>query len=504
MGQLQFLTAGGGQLSQLQLATCHLIDIEGYLRRVQITQTDDGFVVDDGFEQGESPNCLSFQCLWPVEGLGPQVLGTPALVEWPRPMDLAIELARGTISRLRKHVAAWQLMADQSPDEQSLSELKEITHQFVAAIAAPRGSIEAAKLAAIVINRSAQLIDQIGSQLPRLVLDQHCSGEQRLSIFLGGELPHGSVKAELGEPFCRTFHAAMIPVDWNRSEPAPNQFDWKSADERISWALAHDLSVCVGPLVDFCGQHLPAWLTALSTESADLHRATVRYVEAAAKMVQNRANLWYVGANINASCDHFISEADQLRMTVTAMETLRRVSPGSSTVLGIDQPWGEYQLHRKTQLTPYQCADAMIRACDWVSGIVLQIHLGHIVGGTLPRDLEMISRQIDEWSTLGKPLLLELSLPSNADVSLAGQPIEDEVESFTAGEKMLERQSRNVENLVMMLLSKPTIQGIIWRPLLDTPSSLFPAAGLFDINEKPKPALEVLARICGRYLAPVE
>src|SRR5277367_302453 len=49
-----------------------------------------------------------FHIPWPVEGYGELMLATATLMERDAPYHLSVELARGTIHRLRQHLATWQ------------------------------------------------------------------------------------------------------------------------------------------------------------------------------------------------------------------------------------------------------------------------------------------------------------------------------------------------------------------------------------------------------------
>jgi hypothetical protein len=90
----------------------------------------------------------------------------------------------------------------------------------------------------------------------------------------------------------------------------------------------------------------------------------------------------------------------------------------------------------------------------------------------LPRDVLEISRQIDRWSVFNLPLLIALTLPG--------------------GEA---RQQPWIEQVVPVLLGKPTVQAIFWDRLFDLESGSFSDRGLLDRDGQPKSAWHAFSKI---------
>ena len=68
----------------------------------------------------------TFHIPWPGAGLGELTLGTACLLEREAPYHLPVELARGTLNRLRHQIAQWQSMGMVVPPE--------VTTQLAAAL----------------------------------------------------------------------------------------------------------------------------------------------------------------------------------------------------------------------------------------------------------------------------------------------------------------------------------------------------------------------------------
>ena len=69
---------------------------------------------------------------------------------------------------------------------------------------------------------------------------------------------------------------------------------------------------------------------------------------------------------------------------------------------------------------------------------------------TLPRDLLEFNRMIENWSILGLPLVVFLSIPTSPDGKLGN------------GLKM-----EYVKHLLQLFTSKSAIHGVVWDPLVD-------------------------------------
>jgi len=54
--------------------------------------------------------------------------------------------------------------------------------------------------------------------------------------------------------------------------------------------------------------------------------------------------------------------------------------------------------------------------------------------------------------------------------------------------------------LLQMLLSKPSVHGIIWNQAIDSSGHLFPNAGLFSADSRRRPLVECMSRLREQYV----
>ena len=146
---------------------------------------------------------------------------------------------------------------------------------------------------------------------------------------------------------------------------------------------------------------------------------------------------------------------------------------------------------RELDFPPLHFADALVRAGLDLSGIMLEINLGHSPGSTLPRTPLEFSRQLDFWSILGLPLYIAITVPSETnDDPLVQRQMELPSDSW--GPKT---QQAWAARYIPLILSKPYVHGIVWNQLRDAEPHEFPHGGLFDLQGRAKPVLDTLASI---------
>jgi hypothetical protein len=105
MGQMRFLVPRPEQISELAVQCAYLAGMEGIPWRSVNRCEGDLLIIER--ELNES-GCLFIP--WDEENHGRLVLSTATLMERDQPYNLPVELARGTINRLRHQASEWQAM----------------------------------------------------------------------------------------------------------------------------------------------------------------------------------------------------------------------------------------------------------------------------------------------------------------------------------------------------------------------------------------------------------
>ena len=281
-------------------------------------------------------------------------------------------------------------------------------------------------------------------------------------------------------------------------EVSEGSFDWSVSDRQIEWCREHGLRICLGPLLQPDGRGLPDWVYLWDDDFDSLLSAAGQFVDAAVKRYRGKVDLWHCAARVHTSQVLRFSEEEKLRLVAWIVCRVKQRDPDHPQMIGIDQPWGEFQGRRAVDLSPIHFADALVRARLDLKAIFLEMNFGCFTGGTLLRSEIDVNRLLDYWGLLGLPLLVGLSLPSgDGPDPQARQKID-----FSAGSWSLAAQQAWAARYVPLLLAKPGIQAVVWNQFEDGRPHEFPHAGLLTPQGQAKPALRTLAALKAAYFSP--
>lgn len=437
--------------------------------------------------ESESGNVF-IPCL--VPGYGELMLSTASLMDRPEPYDLLVELARGTLNRLRNQLADLkQLGVEVSTELYERS--RAATRQLRGLMLTPDGQVDH-RLALVTIQEGVHLLQKLGNEQSQRLLAERHQRESKLPTLLGGCL-NGSLTESQLSAFPGTFNAGVLAVNWPQVQVAREQWEWNELDQHVNWCHQHGLLVVMGPLVTLEQTRLPAWVLSQQEDAHQVISAATEFVQELVQRYRGRVHLWHVAAGLNLPGALWLNEESRLQMAATLVEATGKSDEQTPRVISFDQPWGEYLANHDYELSPLHFADALLRANLGLAGIGIDVNFGYWPRGTFPRDWIEVSRQLDRWSMLGAPLLVSLTIPSAGEVDAgeAARPVTHGI----GGVPSRESQATEAEQLIELMLSKPSIHGIVWGQLTDQMSRGFAHAGLWDHQGEAKPVLEVLKRI---------
>jgi hypothetical protein len=427
---------------------------------------------------------------WLVDGQGVLLLRTGSLMEREEPYLLPLELARGTVCKLRSHIAEWQAAGWQLPAEVGPL-AAEASRLFSAAATCQQSAASAAELA----DRSIQFAQGAIAAL-RPAFEQAAakvrSRQAGRGVTLVGVRLNALPTAQGSDALLSAINSAAVPMVWRKVESAEGHRDWSDVDAQIEWCRASGIRICGGPLLKFDPWSVPDWLCLWEGDEESISTLASDYVGAAAARYRGKVAVWVCAARLNVSGFLRLSEHERLRLAVRTIEAIRTHDSQTPIVLSVDQPWGEFMSRQPCDFSPLHFADALVRADLGLSGVGLEINLGYEPGGTQPRDLVDFSRQLDRWSMLGMPLLVSLCAPSSAGQDSLSESSAKALASLHAVDGSGDCQAAWLERYLPVLLAKPAVQGILLGELTDGSSHDLPNSGLFDAANKPKRALQML------------
>jgi hypothetical protein len=463
--------------------------------QTRVQWSNDQLLVERGeFESG------NFFVPYAVEGRGELVLSTGSLMEREQPYHLAVELARGTLNRLRNQLAALEAIGLATPTNLE-AHLAVAREHLSRATTGQHEPAEAARRADLAIRAALDGVWLLSDAYAAQALAARHQQAGRLGTLVGvnleGPPPGPAMTAELAAA-CNTI---AVPFNWRQIEVREGTRDWSLCDQQIEWCRSAGFKICGGPLLAIDRWSLPDWMYLWGEDDVESFRACVaEHIQAVVSRYVGKVHLWICAARLNVENDFGHGEDERLRLAVMSIEKIRRLDPRAPIVLSIDQPWGSFMSRKECDLAPLQFADALARADLGLAGIGLEINFGYAPGGSEPRDPLELGRQIDRFSMLGLPLLVSLTVPSGSGPDPLARRPDRPVCYAAGGELSPETQRAWGEQYLGGLLAKQPVQAIIWSQLCDSRPHAFSHGGLFDAADRPKPIVELLASLKREHL----
>lgn len=486
MGEFRFTLPPNYQPSPSAVKWAYVSGMDGVPWRSRNSVQENELVVErDVKDSGQT------HLVWSVDDDPPVTLCTANLMERSEPYDLAIEIARGTLNRLRNQLASWRL-AKLTVSDEIVAQIDSACGLFFDAVVHVADSDYASAKAFEAIRRALAAMQSLADTYTEQVLEIRHASNPRLSTLLGcnlglEELPE-TVSAELGT--CLT--AASAPLTWSTVESSDGDRQWDATDRAIEYCRAKRLPIFAGPIIDLSSAALPSFVYLWDDEDFDeLLSQVVSYARDCVQRYTKLVSVWHATSGTNVSGPLKLAEEKRLRLTVAVVETIRELDPKTPVIVSFDQPWGEYLAQTPSELSPLHFADALVRADLGIAGLGLNFNLGWGAKGTFSRDVLQWSQQLDRWSMLGLPLIPFISIGSEPSV---------ETDASMTGDRNPEVQASEAAKIFEMLITKQPVQGVFWNQLADSDKSPLPGGGLFDANFAPKPILEVLRQIRQKHL----
>lgn len=432
-----------------------------------------------------------FHMLWPVDRHGLTTVSTGNLIERERPYRLPLEFARGKIAQFRSQLSDWRAMGLDVP-QSIISKAEEAQKRLRVAILSQNDDLHLSTQAA---NEALSLILDAGVLLAAIYANRTMVARRRLesenTCLLGTDLGMTAPDKLASAQILDAFNTARVSLSWRQVEAGENRREWEAFDRQIAWCREHHLDICAGPLFQLGPSGAPDWLCLFEDDIDAMRSAVSQYVEAAVTRYRGRVQMWLCSGRTNMDIYSSLSEEDRVQLTAHVVEQIASLDPKTPRVISFDCPWAEYVGSRETDFPPLYFADALIRSGLGISGIMLEINLGYMPGGTLPRDPIELNRLIDLWGGLGVPLYVTLCIPSSPGSDTNSRHKTMAVQPICS----VETQRILANRYLSLLTARSVIHGVFWSQLHDSQPHDYPHGGLFDSLGRPKPVLRTIASL---------
>lgn len=481
MGSFRF-QAPAELLNDAPLDRVYLTGIEGLPWRTRCSESEGGFIAA---RENDETAILHFP--WRSERVGEVTLCTSSLMHRERAYDLPLEIARGTVNRVRAFAGELRVAGFVLSSETE-AKIRSASQAFIDVLVSPDDrltkSVNSIELALAAGER-------VTDEYARQAIAHRKQQAPKLPTMLAAQLTTVPTDTETAA-ITAAYNTIALPFDWGSRVPEPGQYDWSETDERVAWCRQHGLRICAGPLISLQKSALPQWAYLWEDDFDQLLEYTTAYIHAAVERYRGQIQVWHAAARINEGGALELPEDQRLKLYLSAVEAIRQHDKETPVVASLDQPWGEYLRQQNISLSPFHYADALVRSELGIAGIGLELNYGYDRLATFPRDWVEFSRQMDRWSMLGAPLMIEMTAPQNTsddpDATLA-----------TAAMQIVPDQSDSqfwvTCQALPILLAKPYIHGVICNQVLARGSHDFPHAGLIAADGSASASLNWLTQL---------
>lgn len=477
MGQYRFTVPECDRLTEDSLVSSQIIGLEG-------TPWAGKTVLRDGVLFVTRNNSVSGRLLvpWKTEGFGELAMATGTLPESDRPYCLVLELARGSLSRLRNQLSLWFEGGLQigTPIRNRIDDLVESFSQ--ALFSRPTNS-DTIRRCENVIDGCIALMFELTNEFSRQIAAFQSSQDDSVPVIAGSVLDVTSDRAipEIIENMAieKMAQPALVLDSSDGSE-----FDFSSTSKVIDWINSpakHSVRI-IGPILPLDNPDLPVWLsdqTSFEERVSTCKKACRLFGE----QFSNELKILHVTSGISGVGHQHFNYPQQLQLTLEMLESLEQKMPNQAMMVSFDQPWGE-RLSMATGGTPaVEAADSLIRHGARLSALGLEFNLDYWPHGSLMRDPLQWVDLIDRWSQFGLPLVIYLCAPTG---SIKGSPNNRFLQTIR-GAAQSPKFNEYLETIIRLLTHRPAVNVIAWRRAFDNDNVRFPFSGLVDEAGNLKP-----------------
>lgn len=522
MGQLRFRVPNAQSYDAQIWGTAFVSGIEGIPWASKNWIEDECLVIDRAVNESGK-----LSIVWPTEEYGPIMLSTASLRCQEKPYLLHLELARGTLHRVRGRGVDWQRLGLKLP-EAFTSLMDRAVTSFVQAILAADDLPACMKFAQSSIDFAVSASKPLSRAFVSQSLQARHQSEKQLSTLLGIKLTPSPTWEQDAEGIVPAINTINISMEMGQLEAESKVAAMGLIDSQLQWARRNSMRIYGGPLINLQSHAVPKWLYLLS-DFQSMYDAACKHATLMVERYRGQVHLWSAATGLNAPNTLGITDEQVLHLAVGVIQAVRRSDPKTPVVLTIDAPWAEYLGHKSDGISPLHFADALIRADLGLSGLGLELNLNFWPNGSMPRDLIDISDLIDHWNILGLPLLAHVSAPCNLqadttassksnivsnwrypnypwwdqskmsdsgsiELPTSSEPVLPSI-PLNPGSSMRERMPVNGLEVIQMLLAKSNVHGIFWNQFSDRDEHVYPNAGLVASSGKRRSLLDGLSRL---------
>lgn len=469
----------------------------------------------------------SFVLQHAVGDCGQITVQTCLLPERDEPYVLTLELARHRLMTLYAKLEDWA-MFELDAQHPAMKRFEIARRLFIKALCLERQQpAQASRVALRSLISSIDGSEELALAHSELLLNRRkiTGSLPRYPIGCGVALDQTQERIRAG--LLANFDMFYLPVTWRSLAPEEGEYRWEKPDDWAQWIGKQRMPVLAGPIISFDPRHAPDWLYIWEHDYDTVRDLVYDHTQRVVTRYRNVVTAWNVVSGLHLN-RHFSFSFEQL-MDLTRMTTMlvKKIQPAARALVEISQPFGEAPSGQHRSIPALMYADLMIQRTVSFDGFVIKLLMGETKPGRYVRDLMQISHLLDQFLSYDKPVNVVIAVPSSPSPPPVSTPVEApvptprtpnslarysslEVPRDLAAAKDASRsdgpspggywrrpwsdlvQSRWLEAVYQMALSKPFVESVTWLNLIDHDRIELPASGLLTQDLQPKTALKRL------------
>ena len=417
--------------------------------------------------------------LYDFNQLGEHLICTGTLLpNAEEPYDLLVELARGTLNRMRNQTSIWEeggLIVEDST-RQKINDATSHLGQALFCSGREAADQFAAKTLASTIEAIYELANTFTKQISKFRRESSELPQFWLANQIG--IPD-QFKSSTALPFTQLATAKLTPVA-NDEPCSATQSQLESIDKKV----------IVGPLLDASIGGFSESILQLDDFLARKDRLLSDATHTLQSLPKNTAML-RVASGLNGTGHRNLSYPQQLQATVDLLQLVEDSDVNVPTMVSFDFPWAERLAGAVGGSHPLQIADSLIRQGVELSFLGLEINLDLWPNGSAIRDPLQWIDLVDIWAQLGLPMVLCLRAPCGGIADTKGVDTRNQVCSNLNDQQRI----AFLKTTLPMMVARPSVHGLIFQQWQDSDDPRYPNSGIVQAAGEPKEIFAVLEAV---------
>ncbi len=464
---------------QIDLSSAYLFGSDGVPLRAEVSLKNGTITCT---KRMSGPVGLSM--LWPVEGVGRIVLDTMRLQSGDRTFNLALELVRCLLMRLHHKSEDWGIF--------DCPEAEELNTQIFAArdvlIDALTASdfTEAVRTASRALTMAVSTAEEMTRFHSEILLERRLQTGGFSRHVFGCHVDLAADVSKVGHRFAQAVDFVTLPISWKEIEPSEQNYRWDRLDAWVAWLAKNRIPIKASPLVSFQEGDVPEWLYIWEHDFETVRDLVAEHIRRVIKRYGKHIQVWDVISGIHANDSFHFSFEQLMELTRVAASVTKQAAPRSLAIVELIAPWGEYYARNQRTIPPMLYAEMAMQSAVSFDAFGLQFCFGQPSDGHYVRDLFQVSSLLDRFSNFGKPLHITAVEVPSVDQPAGGMWHESWTESH---------QATWLREFFRIVLSKPFVETVSWRNMVDGSEGAMPGGGLLKTDLSPKPAFNELVAL---------